>query len=635
MTIHDILRKHWEYDSFRSMQEDIIQSVLQNRDTLALLPTGGGKSVCFQVPAIAKKGLCIVVSPLIALMKDQVQQLQKRGITAEAIFTGMSKRWQEKALEKAVNGEIKFLYVSPERLKSRSFKERVKYMPITLLAIDEAHCISQWGYDFRPPYLEIADFRQLLPPQVPVIALTATATDKVKLDIQEKLNFPKDETKKSVFQKSFARNNLSYSVFRVEDKETKLLQILQNVKGTAVVYVRNRKSTQLTAEMLQRKGISADYYHAGLSPDARSQKQDDWIDNKIRVIVATNAFGMGIDKPDVRVVVHLEMPDSLEAYYQEAGRAGRDEKKAYAVALYQNKDLETLENRVLEAYPPLQTIQDAYQMLADYCQIPVGNGGEDEVQAFDFDWADFQTKNNLTGNATFFAIKKLEEQGFVQINENYTQASQFMFVVDRMKRYEFQTFHTGFAPLFRVLERIYGGMGEGFWVKFSEIELANVLKTNQQEIIRQLNYLDEVNIIQYQTAQTKSQLLWLTQRYDAQMLPFNLAKMEERKQAHLMQIRAVSNYAQSNHRCRTEILLAYFGENYDQCGVCDVCLEKKKSEQLAHSTTSILATLGKEELSITDLAKKLNMSEKDLSYILREMADSQLIEIENNKVKRF
>lgn len=635
MTIHDILRKYWEYDQFRPLQEDIIQSILQNKDTLALLPTGGGKSVCFQVPAMAKKGLCVVVSPLIALMKDQIQQLQRRGITAEAIFTGMSKRWQEKTLEKAVNNEIKFLYVSPERLKSRSFKERVKYMHISMLAIDEAHCISQWGYDFRPPYLEIAEFRQLLPPQVPVIALTATATDKVKVDIQEKLNFPKDETKKNVFQKSFARDNLSYSVFRVEDKETKLLQILQNVKGTAVVYVRNRKSTQLVAEMLQRKGISADYYHAGLANDVRSQKQDDWINNKIRVIVATNAFGMGIDKPDVRVVVHLEMPDSLEAYYQEAGRGGRDEKKAYAVALYHNKDLETLENRVLEAYPSLQTIQETYQLLADYCQIPIGNSGEDEIQAFDFEWGEFQMKYNLTGNQTFFAVKKLEEQGFIQINENSTQASQFMFVVDRMKRYEFQTFHTGFAPIFRVLERIYGGMGEGFWVKFSEIELANALKTNTQEIIRQMNYLDEVNIIQYQTAQTKSQIFWLTQRYDAQKLPFDLAKMEERKRTHLAQIKAVSNYAQSNHRCRTEMLLAYFGETYDQCGVCDVCLEKKKSEKLAHSTTSILATLGMHTLSIAQLAQKLNMSEKDLIPTLREMVDSELIEIEGDMVKRF
>ncbi len=635
MTIHEILHKYWEYDKFRPMQEDIIQSVLQNRDTLALLPTGGGKSICFQVPAMAKKGVCIVVSPLIALMKDQVQQLQKRGINAEAIFTGMPKRWQEKALEKAVNGEIKFLYVSPERLKSRDFKERVKYMPICLLAIDEAHCISQWGYDFRPPYLEIAEFRQIIPPQIPIIALTATATEKVKIDIQEKLHFPKDDTKKSVFQKSFARENLSYSVFRVEDKETKLLQILNNVKGTAVVYVRNRKSTQLVAQMLQKRGISADFYHAGLSTDVRSQKQDDWINNKIRVIVSTNAFGMGIDKPDVRVVVHLEMPDSLEAYYQEAGRAGRDEKKAYAVALYHNKDLETLENRVLEAYPPLQTIQDAYQMLADYCQLSVGNSGEDEIQTFDFDWGDFQTKFNISGTQTFYAVKKLEEQGFVQINENSVQASQFMFVVDKMKRYEFQTFHTGYAPFFKVLERIYGGQGEGFWVRFSEIEIANALKTTKEEIIRQLTYLDSVNMIQYQPAQTKSQIFWLTQRYEAEKLPFNLLKMEERKHAHLAQIRAVANYAQSGHRCRTEMLLAYFGETYDQCGVCDVCLEKKKSEKLAHSSTSILALLGNEKMEISTLAQKLNISEKDLVPTLREMLDHQLVEIDGVFVKRF
>lgn len=356
MSIHEILQKYWGYSTFRPLQEDIIRSVMSGHDTLALLPTGGGKSVCFQVPGLATEGLCLVISPLIALMKDQVEQLTRRGILAQAIYSGMSNREIDIALDNCIYGHTKFLYISPERLQTELFQVRAAKMKIGLLAIDEAHCISQWGYDFRPPYLQIAEFRQLIP-QVPCIALTATATEVVKKDIQEKLAFKNG----AVFQKSFARANLSYSAFFEENKEKRLLEMLQKVPGTAVVYVRNRKRTQQAADYLRKMGISADFYHAGLPNDQRAKKQEAWIQNKTRVIVATNAFGMGIDKPDVRLVVHIDLPDSLEAYYQEAGRAGRDEKLAYATALFNQQDINQLRQNIQTSYPTEDLIRRVYQ----------------------------------------------------------------------------------------------------------------------------------------------------------------------------------------------------------------------------------------------------------------------------------
>ncbi|MEM6298785.1 MAG: ATP-dependent DNA helicase RecQ [Bacteroidota bacterium] len=422
--IHDILKRFWGYDSFRPLQEDIITSVLDGHDTLALMPTGGGKSICFQVPALALEGVCIVVTPLIALMKDQVAQLKQRGIKAQALFSGMRPREIDIALDNCVYGDTKFLYLSPERLKTKLFQERLQKMNVSLLAVDEAHCISQWGYNFRPPYLTIAQVRKFIP-DVPCIALTATATQNVCIDIQEHLEFREGH---QFFRKSFARENLSYSCFKEENKLERLLKILRGVQGSSVVYVRNRRKTQEITELLRKQNVSADFYHAGLDMKERSQKQEAWIKNQIRVIVATNAFGMGIDKPDVRLVVHLDIPDNLEAYYQEAGRAGRDEQKAYAVLLYDQKDTEGLLQRLEMSHPSLEIIKRVYQAIANRYQIPVGSG---ELASYDFEMKELTKPYNLKATEVHYGLKRLEEQGLVHLTEAVFQSARLMVQVSR------------------------------------------------------------------------------------------------------------------------------------------------------------------------------------------------------------
>lgn len=423
MNIHNILAKYWGYHSFRPLQEEIITSVLQGNDTLALLPTGGGKSVCFQVPALVQEGVCIVISPLIALMKDQVDNLQKKGISAIAITSAMHKREIDIAFDNCVYGNIKFLYLSPERLITPIAQARIQKMKVSLIAVDEAHCISQWGYDFRPSYLEIAKLRELQP-KVPVLALTATATPEVVKDIQEKLRFKKA----NVLQKSFERKNLAYVVIGEEDKLSRLLKVVNNVGGTGVVYVRNRKKTQEVAAFLQKNKIPADFYHAGLTPGERSQKQDSWIKNKTRVIVATNAFGMGIDKPDVRFVVHLDLPDSLEAYFQEAGRAGRDEGKAYAVMLYNEADINDLKSNVEMSFPSVEEIRQTYQALANYYQLAVGSG---EGAAFDFDISELCRNYKLEPVTVFNSIRFLEKEGYISATEAVYQPSRINFTLNK------------------------------------------------------------------------------------------------------------------------------------------------------------------------------------------------------------
>ena len=415
MSAHAILKQYWGYDHFRPLQEEIIDSILANNDTLALLPTGGGKSICFQVPALLREGICIVVSPLIALMKDQVEQLNRRHISAAAIYSGMSAREIDFCLDNCIYGNYKFLYVSPERLRTDLFLARSERMNISLLAVDEAHCISQWGYDFRPAYLEIAQFRATIP-DINIVALTATATPPVQQDIQDRLSFKEGR----VYQQSFARPNLSYSALYEEDKEKRLLKILSNVPGTAVVYARSRKRTEFIARQLRSRNIQADHYHAGLDTDSRAARQDAWVQNKTRVIVATNAFGMGIDKPDVRVVVHLDLPDSLEAYYQEAGRAGRDGKKAYAVILYNQNDTDRLIEGVERSFPPLAVLRSVYQNVANYLRIAVGSS---MLASYDFDLDDFAQTYRMKSSEVYYAIKRLGETGFLQLNESFYSPS--------------------------------------------------------------------------------------------------------------------------------------------------------------------------------------------------------------------
>jgi len=458
----ELLKQYWGFDTFRPLQEDIIDAVLNGQDALALLPTGGGKSLCFQLPALLQEGICIVVSPLIALMKDQVENLKAKGIQAIAIYAGMGKREIDILLDNCIYGNIKFLYLSPERLLSPLVKERLAYMKVNLFAIDEAHCISQWGYDFRPPYLLLKDLREIHP-EVPIIALTATATKFVRQDIVEKLELKVPQ----IFVKSFARRNLSYVVMDLEDKYGKLLDVLKNVKGSGLIYVRNRRETTEVALFLKRNHIAADFYHAGLEKNERSLKQEAWKQNKIRVMVATNAFGMGIDKPDVRFVIHLDLPESLEAYYQEAGRAGRDELKAFAVLLANKSDRLALETKYKDNFPNIEEIKKTYHYLGSYYQLAYGAG---QGISFPFDLADFCKRFKLSVLKTIAALKFLEHDGYLTLSENIFLQSRLMFMQSHEDVYRFQIENSGYDALIKTVLRAYGGSFDQY-VKVNENEI--------------------------------------------------------------------------------------------------------------------------------------------------------------------
>jgi ATP-dependent DNA helicase RecQ len=569
--LQSVLRRYWGYDTFRPFQEEAIRTILDGNDALVLLPTGGGKSICFQVPVMASEGVCIVVTPLIALMKDQVEQLKRRGIPAAAIHSGMGKNEIDITLDNCIHGNTKFLYVSPERLRTDIMIARAAQMDICLLAIDEAHCISAWGYDFRPSYLLISDFRKLIP-RVPVMALTATATEEVRADILDKLQMRNAR----VFKQSFARANLSYSAFAEENKEGKLLQILKNVPGTAIIYVRTRKKTKDLADSLARQGVSAQSYHAGLPFKERSDRQSAWIKNKTRVVVATNAFGMGIDKPDVRAVIHFDLPDNLEAYYQEAGRAGRDEKKAYAVALFNTIDLQELTDSIERKYPPTESLRRIYQSLANYYKIAVGGG---EFCSFNFDIQEFTGIFGLPVNETHYGLKLLEEEGFIQLSENFNDPSKIHFLVDNRQLYDFQIRYQEIDSFIKLILRMYGGELFTEYVKISEIEIAQVFFAPEQEVIKKLKFLAERDIIAYEPRRDKPQLTFLTPRYEAALLPLNTFEIEKKKDRDLTKAKAVIRYATHTKICRTLLLLEYFNEfDAKECGVCDICLKNKKSE---------------------------------------------------------
>ncbi|HZX75422.1 MAG TPA: ATP-dependent DNA helicase RecQ, partial [Cyclobacteriaceae bacterium] len=464
----EILKQYWGYDHFRPSQAEIIQAVLEKKDVLALLPTGGGKSVCFQVPALIMEGVCIVITPLIALMEDQVGQLKRRGVSAVAVHSGMSHSQIDITIDNCVYGKIKFLYLSPERLQTEMFTERVKKMTVSLVAVDEAHCISQWGYDFRPPYLKIAELRELIQ-DVPFIAVTASATKVVKEDIIQKLELLKPE----IFQQSFARENLSFVVRKTEKKEKQLLTILKKVAGSSIVYVRSRKATQELAKMLNQAGVSAIFYHAGLTYKERSERQEEWIKNISRVIVATNAFGMGIDKPDVRTVAHMDLPENLEAYYQEAGRAGRDGKRSYAVVLFHEVDVLSLQSKVQQAQPTLEYLNKIYQSLANYFHLAVGSS---QGESYDFDLDDFSKRFSFKSVTVYAALKKLEEAGLIQLNEGFYRPSRVHLLVDKKRLYEFQIANEKFDPLIKSLLRLYGATLFADFVNISENQISSSLK---------------------------------------------------------------------------------------------------------------------------------------------------------------
>ncbi len=567
-TPHNILKKYWGYDAFRPLQEEIVQSVLDGKDTLALMPTGGGKSICFQVPALCQEGICIVISPLIALMKDQVHNLRTRNIAAAAVYSGMHRQEIDRTLDNCVYGNTKLLYLSPERLVTEMARERISRMRVNLLAVDEAHCISQWGYDFRPPYLEIANIRELLP-NTPVLALTATATPEVVDDIQERLAFKTQH----VFQKSFARQNLAYVVLSEEGKLEKLLDILQKVKGAGVVYVRNRRKTKEIAQWLRQKGISADFYHAGLQPEERSGRQDAWIADRIRIMVSTNAFGMGIDKPDVRVVVHMELPDSLEAYFQEAGRAGRDGKKAYAVLLYNDTDRLNLERNYALAFPELNEIRRVYHALGSYYQLAIGAGGG---MSYDFDITAFAKNFQFAPLQVMHILKTLEQAGWLSLSEAVFTPSSLRVLVSRETLYDYQLRHPQMDVILKGILRSYQG-AFSYPINVREAQLADLLKTSKADIIKALHLLHKDNIIEYLPQTDQPQLMFLRDRVDADSLEIDHAMYEFRRKRHWHRIQKAIAYAE-HPTCRSRQLLNYFGEKNDKdCGVCDVCLGRTKA----------------------------------------------------------
>ena len=618
-----ILRQYWGFESFRPLQEEIIQSVMSGQDTLALLPTGGGKSICFQVPALMKDGICIVITPLIALMKDQVEHLKKNGIQAVAIYSGMKRREVDITLDNCVYGQIKFLYLSPERLYNDVVRERIRYMNVNLFAIDEAHCISQWGYDFRPPYLELAKLKELHP-AVPFLALTATATERVIADIQKKLNFPKE----NVFVKSFLRDNLAYMAIEEEDKMGRMVRIIHKLGGSGIVYVRNRRETQEIARILINNGIAADYYHAGLPGHERDQKQDQWMNNGTRVIVATNAFGMGIDKSDVRFVIHLDLPDSLEAYYQEAGRAGRDGKKAYPVILYQKIDEQKLVDNLHASFPEIPFIQQTYHYLCNHFQIPYGAG---EGLTVDFDVVTFAKKYQLPLVPVMSALKFLERDSWLTLSEAVTIPSRFKFEIDAAELYKVQVQYVKYDKLIKAILRTYGGVFENY-VLINEYEFAKKLGFSYDRVVELLKSLEALEIASYLPSTDAPQLTFLQNRVDYKNLHIDYIFIRDRHQVKEEQVNGMIAYIEQA-KCRSQSLLLYFGEqNAGFCQVCDLCLirnhnDKKRADIKAEIKNSLLGgPKGLHEL-VADLTIG---TEKRRIEIIRELLDAGKIRLDEN-----
>lgn len=625
--IHQILKNVWGYVSFRPLQEEIIQAVLQKKDTLALMPTGGGKSICYQVPALAMDGLCLVISPLIALMKDQVETLRKKNITAFAIHSGMTRKEVINSLRVAAGSNCKFLYVSPERLETALFKEYLPALRINLVAVDEAHCISQWGYDFRPAYLRIAALREELP-NTPVLALTASATEEVQADICEKLIFRHTV----IFRQSFERPNLSYSVFQVDTKINKLLDILNNVPGSSIVYCKSRKRTREICELLQLQNISADYYHAGLTQEERNKKQEDWIENRIRVIVCTNAFGMGIDKPDVRTVVHADVPDCLESYYQEAGRAGRDGKKSYAVLLYDRHDLTELDSLADIRYPAKEDIKLVYQAIANYLQIPAGAG---EGNYFDFDLNDFIKTFRLNSYTVIYALKALEQEGWLAFNEQVFLPAVIHFTCSKSYLHEFEKTHPDLEPVIKTLLRAYEGIFD-FPAIISERTIAKLIGKTMEDTSRQLQQLQHFGIIAYEQQKDSPQLFFLRNRATINDLTINTQAYRLRKDKFRQRVAQMIAYIHEEHQCRSRLIARYFGDNkLADCGICDNCLRKKNvtlsKEEFEQIRQLILQALETTPSTAKDLLAKLKTVGKDKAWKVLDHLQAENMLVINKK----
>ena len=614
----EILKQYWGYDSFRDLQEEIITSIGEGKDTLGLMPTGGGKSITFQVPALAQSGLCIVITPLIALMKDQVQNLRKRGIKALAIYSGMTRQEIVTALENCIFGDYKFLYISPERLDTEIFRIKLRSMKVSMITVDESHCISQWGYDFRPAYLKIAEIRELLP-GVPVLALTATATPEVVKDIQSRLNFREE----NVFRMSFERKNLAYIVRKTDNKTGELLHILKRIDGSAIIYVRNRRRTKEITELLMQEGITADFYHAGLDNAVKDLRQKRWQNGEIRVMVATNAFGMGIDKPDVRIVLHIDLPDSPEAYFQEAGRAGRDGLKAYAVILYAKSDKMTLHKRVADTFPEKEYILQVYEHLQYYYQMAMGDG----FQCIrEFNLEEFCRKFKYFPVPVDSALKILTQAGYLEYTDEQDNASRILFTIRRDELYKLREMGTEAETLIQTILRSYTGVFTDY-AYISEDTLAIRTGLTRQQIYNILVTLTKRRIVDYIPHKKTPYIIYTRERLELRYLHIPASVYEERKARYEARIKATEEYVTSESVCRSRMLLRYFGEkNEHNCKQCDVCLNRHETDCLPEDSfremrKQILELLARKSLPPAGIANAIEAEREDISRVIQYLLE--------------
>jgi len=622
----EILKQYWGYDSFRDLQEEIITSIGEGKDTLGLMPTGGGKSITFQVPALAQEGICIVITPLIALMKDQVQNLRKRGIKALAIYSGMTRQEILTALENCIFGNYKFLYISPERLDTEIFRTKLRSMKVSMITVDESHCISQWGYDFRPAYLKIAEIRELLP-GVPVLALTATATPEVVKDIQTRLNFREG----NVFRMSFERKNLAYIVRKTDNKTKELLHILQRISGSAIIYVRNRRRTKEITELLTNEGITADFYHAGLDNAVKDLRQKRWQSGEVRVMVATNAFGMGIDKPDVRIVLHLDLPDSPEAYFQEAGRAGRDGEKAYAVILYAKSDKMTLHKRIVDTFPEKEYILNVYEHLQYYYQMAMGDG----FQCIrEFNLEEFCRKFKYFPVPVDSALKILTQAGYLEYTDEQDNSSRILFTIRRDELYKLREMGKEADALIQTILRSYTGVFTDY-AYISEESLALRTGLTRQQIYNILVTLTKRRIVDYIPRKKTPYIIYTRERLDLRFLHIPPIVYEERKARYEARIKAMEEYVITENVCRSRMLLHYFGEkNEHNCGQCDVCLSNRASNDLSEKSyeelkRQILELLGQSPLTPAEIADKIKAEKEDIGQVIRYLLDEDGLKMQD------
>lgn len=626
-----ILKQYWGYDSFRGIQQEIIESIGSGKDTLGLMPTGGGKSITFQVPALAKEGLCLVITPLIALMKDQVQNLKRRGIRALAIYSGMNRQDIVTTLENCIFGNYKFLYISPERLDSELFQTKLKKMNVSMITVDESHCISQWGYDFRPAYLKIADIRQLLP-NVPILALTATATPEVVSDIQARLGFKQE----NVFRMSFERKNLAYVVRNTDNKSDELLYILRKMSGSAIVYVRNRRKTKEIAELLKNEQITAEFYHAGLDNAAKDIREQLWKDGKSRVMVATNAFGMGIDKPDVRLVIHMDLPDSIEAYFQEAGRAGRDGEKAYSVILYSNADKARLQKRIPDNFPEKEYIREVYEHVQYYYQMAMGDG-QGCMRPFDLE--DFCRKFKHFPIQADSALRILTQAGYLEYTDSQENASRLLFTLKRNELYKLRETDDTTEMLIQTILRSYTGLFTDY-VFISEKALSTRTGLTLQEIYERLVGLAQRGIVHYIPQKNTPYIIYTRARVEKQEIRITPEVYEERKKRFQLRIEHMIEYATAYYPCRSRMLLSYFGEkNNHNCGICDTCVSLRKGEKMLPETDmsklqeQVMTLLSEEPHFSHVIAKKLGADKEALALLLRQLLENEQLIMNNGKIQ--